>query len=87
MAALSPAVSDQIRSRFLSLDVSVDELLVHPDDAKAFADAISSEVLSVADVDVPSILRELIRLRKIGEARGGLPRRVRQYRGRGPRPR
>lgn len=87
MAALPPAVSDQIRLRFLSLDVSVDELLVHPDDAKAFANAISSEVLNVADLDVPSILRELIRLRKIGEKRGGLPRRVRQYRGRGSHPR
>lgn len=46
MSALSPGVSDQIRTRFLSLDVSVDELLVHPDDAKAFAEAISSEMVN-----------------------------------------
>jgi hypothetical protein len=81
MPALSTSVSEQIRDRFLTLDTSVDELLVHPDEAKAFALSIVGKRTS-NEVTIPSVLRELIRLRKIGEERGGLPRRKRAYNGR-----
>lgn len=87
MAALEPSISERIRHDFLTLDLSVDELLVHPDDAKAFAQRVVAATSRQTVLDVPSVLRELIRLRKTGEDRGGLPRRKRSYRGRKPHPR
>ena len=87
MPALIQKVSEHIRDEFLPLDLSVDELLVHPDDAKSFALSIVADFSEQVLLDVPTVLRELIRLRKIGEDRGGLPRRKRANKGRPPRPR
>jgi hypothetical protein len=70
-----------VREVFLAAnpDRSVDDLLVVPDDAKAFAKAV---IERAPGADETAVLRQLIRLRKLGEARGGLPRRERTYRGR-----
>lgn len=87
MPAVLKAGSEAIRDEFLRLEISVDELLVHPDDAKAFALQMLEQLSGTSFSDVPSILRELIRLRKIGEDRGGIPRRKRANKGRPPRPR
>lgn len=80
MATVS-AVSDRIRSAFLELEISVDELLVDPKKSAEFAERL---ILALPNegLDVTAVLRELIRLRKVGEAKGGLPRRSRAFGGR-----
>ncbi len=72
--------------KFRDRGLSVDDILVDPEEAIAFADSVTSQVPSVRPLTRPDVLRRLIALRKRGQARGGLPRVEREYHGRHVRP-
>ena len=61
---------------------SADPIIQDPELSEKFCDEVNSELDSTERFAVPQLNRVLHNLRKLGEARGGLPRKQRQYRGR-----
>lgn len=76
MSEIDAKLDGCILSQYQSTPLTVDELLTDPSEALAFAEAVRGR-LRPSDVDTPVVLRRLIALRKMGEERGGLPRKRR----------
>lgn len=61
---------------------AADRIIENPDLAKQFCEGVNSRLAPVEHFEVRDLNHVLHNLRKLGEAKGGLPRKQRQYKGR-----
>lgn len=77
----SPVFDDDVlRQMYVETDVPCDSLVSDPQRLSAFAQAYAER--TTEEVEPAPLARRLLALRKLGEARGGLPRLRRKYNGR-----
>lgn len=71
-----------IIKQYLRLDIPVDQILSDPETARQFHQAVNDQIPGDSQVDLFTLNRRLLNLRKRGADKGGLPRLRRSYRGR-----
>ena len=76
-------LDEAIREAYTQLGVPADQLLLEPELAEQFIDAVNTRLHHPVSAD--RIKRRLLTLRKRGQGNGGLPRLERSYRGRSVR--
>lgn len=67
------ALDEQIRIAYRKCGMSVDDLLIDPEQSSGFANEVLRSLDALSQVDVPTVLRRLVALRKRGKGNGGLP--------------
>jgi hypothetical protein len=65
-------------------NVPADQIVSDPALSVRFQDAVNQKLPPAAQVDVATLNKRLLNLRRRGEGNGGLPRLERGYNGRGP---
>jgi len=72
---------------YVRFDTPADQIVADPDLAGQFGDAVNGRLPREDQVDLATLNKRLLNLRRRGEEKGGLPRLRRDYNGRGPKPR
>ncbi len=80
--AVSQDLDDVIRRQYQSFNTPVDQLVSDPAMAEEFAELVRADFSSDGEIDIRTVNRRLLTLRKRGEEKGGLPRLQRSYHGR-----
>jgi hypothetical protein len=70
---------------YMQYPEAADPIIQDPELSERFCKDVNLELDAAERFAIPQLNRVLHNLRKLGEARGGLPRKQRQYRGRNAR--
>ena len=76
-----------IVTEYIPFDTPADQIAADPEVSTEFTNKVNSHLSAAGRVDLVTVNKRLLTLRKRGEDKGGLPRLERRYYGRKPKPR
>ncbi len=87
---IEKAIDEVIRDAYVKFHeqfgAAADKIVASPDLSTRFADQVNARLSADEQMDVETVNRRIINLRRLGQAKGGLPRLERNYSGRETQP-